>query len=241
MRPYLTSSVILGENSDLGLKVNGVEVHGNRGWGASPGVLQQVSEYTYIAVGSVDFPDFQENVENAVVHFRIGNWHVNFPIERVDSDIITLDETVSNDDFEVTITYAMISPIGTTLHFSHKLDSNYHTYVDWDFFVYSDETERSEAEVAFRIRDDLGNVYEQWQMMSQHDGDSGSGWIRFQEALHPDASELIITPYVLVTYWQLGDWVFSGENSIGAEEIIAGGGNVEHREVILEEIVISIP
>ena len=240
------SDSALGDNfhfniSDLGLKVDGIEVHGNRGWGASPGVLQQVSDYTHIAVGSVSFPSFYEQIENAMVHFRMSGWNVSFPIEVVEGEIISLNETVSVDGFEATITNVTILPIGTTLHFSYEMAPGYYTYVDWDFFVYSDETERLEAEMRFRVRDDLGNVYEEWEMMGSHDGYQGDGWIRFKEVLHPNASALIVTPYMHITHWQLGSWEFRGESSIGAEEVIAGGGSVEHREVVLEEIVISLP
>jgi hypothetical protein len=225
--------------NDLGLRVDGVEVHDN-GWSGFPGALQQVSENTYIAVGYVSFPDFHEHLENAEVHFRLGGWNVAFPIERMESEILLVDELIEADGFEVTITQAVFLPIGTTLHFSYEMPSDY-LRVDWDFLVYSTESERSEAEIAFRIRDDLGNEYTQWSMMSSHDDHNGSGWIQFEEALHPEASGLIITPYMNVHHWQLGDWEFSGEGSIGAEEVIAGGGNVESSEVILGDIVIQIP
>ena len=223
---------------DVGLRVDGVEVYPDGGVSGSSGFLQRVYENTYIAVGSITFPGFHENLENAEVHFRLGSWHVAFPIERVESDILLVDETVGNEDFEVTVTQAMISPLGATVHFSYTI-SPYYSGLDWDFFVYSDETEGSEANIAFRIRDDLG-TYVNWQGSFNCINDDCNGWIQLQEELHPDASELIITPYVNVHHWQLGDWEYSG-GSIGAEDIIAGGGSVEHSEVILDEIVIRIP
>ena len=242
----IESNITLRENfhlriSRLGLRVDGVEVHGYSGWSASPGTLQQVSEGVYIGVGSVSFPDFHENLENAEVHFRLGAWDVAFPVESIDREVVMLNESVGNDGFQAKITQAVISPIGTTLHFSFELSPNYYAYAGWDFFVSSDETERSVAEMAFRIRDDLGNDYTQWGMMASYSDHSGNGTMQFSEALHPEASELIVTPYVYIHHWQLGDWTFSGESSIGAEEIIAGGGSVESEEVILGDIVIPIP
>ncbi|MCL2559629.1 MAG: DUF4179 domain-containing protein [Turicibacter sp.] len=226
---------------DLGLRVAGVEVHGDRGWGASPGILERISEHTYVTVGSIYFPTFDEPIENAEVHFRLGHWHVVFPIESVGGEMTVLQAaTVTYDGFEAAITNAMFSPLSATLHFSFEVAPGYYTYTGWDFFAYPEEAERREANVWFSIRDDLGNVYDRWESASEHDERRGSGWLRMGE-LHPDATELIVTANMAITHWQLNDWEFRWQNTIGVEEFEAGGGNVEMWDVILGEIVIPIP
>jgi len=221
------------------LWVDGVDMNEHGGLSASPGVLQQVSEYHYIAVGSVSFPNFDEIVEHAEVSFTLGDWYVRFPVERTAGDIIQINETMRNENFEATITQVIISPIGVKVYYNYTKPIEY-AWLGWEFFTSSPVPEGAEANFVIEVSDDLGNEYA-WDSLSEGHDDGGSGWLNLIEPLYPEASELIITLSMWVDYWDLGDWRHTGSGGVGYEEVIAGGGSVERREVILGEIVVPLP
>jgi len=241
---HIETDRALGDYYHFGLSepelwVDGVDLMKYQGFGASPGELQRVSEYNYIAVGSFSFPTFNEDVEYADLHFRLGSWQVEFPIERIDSEVIQVNETVSNEGFEATVTEVSISTIGGLIYYDFSKPPGY-GILGWDFFTSSSTPDGTEANFEIKVSDNLGNEYD-WGMMGEIGERRGSGTINLHEPLHPDATELIITPFMYVHHWYLGDWRHDGIGSVGEEEVIAGGGSLETREVILGVIVVTLP
>jgi len=227
------------ETSRPELWVDGVNLMEYQGFASSPGDLQRISRHNYIAVGSFVFPIFDEDVEYADLYFRLGNWRVGFPIERIDSEVIQVNETVSNEGFETTVTQVLISQIGGVIYYHFTKPIEY-AGLGWDFFTRSPVPEGKEAIFEIRISDDLGNEYE-WGRHGEVGVDWGSGTLNLLEPLHEEATELIITPFMYVNRWYLGDWRYTRGISVGYEEVIAGGGSLETREVILGEIVVPLP
>jgi len=225
------------------LWVDGVDLMEYQGFGASPGVLQRISEHNYIAIGSFNLPVFDENVEYADFNFTIGNWQVGFPIVKIDTEVIEVNETVSNESFEVTILQVLVSEIGGMVFYDYILPLKY-DWLGWDFFTSSPVPEGVQAEFGLRVIDDLGNELD-GEMSSTGIGDEEGLWVRgtltLSEPLNQEATELIITPFMYVSHWYLGDWRHDGVGSVGEEEVIANGGSVETREVILGEIVVPLP
>lgn len=221
------------------LWVEGVDLMEYQSFSSSPGVLQRISEHNYIAVGSFTFPVFDKNVEYADLYFTLGSWRVEFPIERIDSEIIQVNETVSNEGFEATVTQVLVSQIGVVVHYNYTKPLEY-DWLGWDFFTSSPVPEGVEANFEIRVSDDLGNEYD-WGMSGEAGNGWGSGSLSLIEPLAPEATELIITPLMYVHYWYLGDWRHDGEGEVGETEVKAGGGSVETSEVILGEIVVPLP
>jgi len=220
------------------LWVDGVDVIEDQGYGGSPGALQRISEHNYIAIGILWLPVLYEIVEYADLYFTLGNWRVGFPIEKINSEIILLNETVHNESFEATVTRVMTSPIGGLVYFSYVQPPEYAS-LGWEFFVSSPVPDGVEANFGIMIRDNLGNELSGGISMSSSD-EGGSGFVELITPLCLDATELIITPFMYVHHWYLGDWRHTLRTSVGADEVIAGGGSVETRKVILGEIVVPL-
>jgi len=231
------------ELSSPELWVDGVDLMQYQGFSASSGQLQRISEHNYIAIGEFTFPPFDENVKYADLYFILGNWRVGFPIERIASAASQVGETVSNEGFEATVTQVLISEIGGMIFYDYILPIEY-GWLHWEFFTESPVPEGKEAYFGIRVIDDLGNELDGGMSstgIGDEDGHWGRGTLTLLEPLHPDATELIITPFMYVHHWYLGDWRHNGIGSVGEEEVIAGGGSVETREVILGEIVVPLP
>lgn len=220
--------------------VDGVNIAEYSGFFSTPGLVQRISENNYVAVGSVGFMHLGENVESGEVRFMLDNWHVILPVERVAGNIVYINESVGNEGFEATITQMVVSPVNVLIYFAYIQPAEY-DILGWDFFVRSPVPEGVEARFNMRVIDDLGNEYD-WQMSSGGIVDDGvGGWLEIIEPLHPEASELIVTPYFDIHHWYLGDWRHTGNGSVGSNEVIANGGSWDQREVILGEIIIPLP
>lgn len=225
---------------NLSLWVDGVDMNRGGGWGASPGVLQQVSKGNYIAVGSVFFPNFHQNIEHAEVSFILGGWYVSFFVEKVENEYIQINETVENEGFKATVTQLVFSPVGVLIHFNFQQSIEYGS-LDREFFANPSASEVVEANFEIRVEDDLGNEY-RWNGFSFTDDTEGEGWLNIHERIHPEATELIIMPFIIIHSYH-GDWHHKGDELKYAsyEEVMGSNGSLETREVILGEIVVPIP
>ena len=205
---------------NLGLLVDGEDQQDGAGWGFRPSVLQRVSRNEYIGVSTIYFSNLLGVIDNGVVHFDVifnnRSWHAAFPIERVDLENIVINETFNNDGFEITIISVLNTPSGMVMHYRYELPVGY----GLDFLVENGEirTEQN-AEMKFRIQDDLGNewarifgsVESEWIGTDLRTSVTSNyvGWLDFSDVTrrgegsyyaegnyHAAANYLIITPYI---------------------------------------------
>lgn len=215
---------------DLGLTIDGKEIP-IEGFGVIPRVLQQVSGNKYIGVASIDFDPALGVIDSGEIHFNINlidnediifggeltvfeaeNFPVSFPIKRVGSDRVVINETLTNDGVEMTITSLLNAPSGLLLHYLYEVPAERN--------IFDPRTE--EIAMSFRMTDNLGNEYYAHGFLEEV---GRAGWLRLLDPSHPifseEASYLTITPHLIIT----------SRYTIELEE----------RKVILGEISIELP
>ena len=228
---------------NLGFIVDGEEVQcldqsDAGGWGARPSIFHRISNNEYIGVFTIYFDTHFGLVDNGIVHFDVifdnDSWHVSFPIERIVLEEIVINETFSYDGFEMTVTYLLDTPSGMMMYYEGIFPIGY----GHDLWIENGEVRTSQnAEMTFRVHDNLGNEWYNFQINGGgfQESDLGTtiitgvnGWIGIaadapwadEKMIDPqNADYLIITPYVRI----LG----SNERTI--------------REIILGEIRINLP
>ena len=230
--------------TNLGLLVNGVEVHGDRSWAGGAGMPQQVAENTYIVVAMVSFCQPLYDITEAVVHFDLGGWNVAFPITRIESRENVHGLSAAYDGFAMEITQILFTPLGINLHYIYEFPSAYGLgFTDWSLFIDDAATEQVRVTLEFQVLDDLGNEYRITAGAGQFEHSGFRGWVQFAQESHATAREVIITPYFIITYYRIGNWSPNNHDggAIWDDDFVANGGTIERREIVFDSFVIPIP
>jgi len=107
--------------------------------------FQQVTDGVYIGLGFITFMDI--DTERADLDFVLGQWRVRMPLERVETEVIIVNETVERYGFVTTVSRVNISPIGIVIHYEFNARNAGMTDLQPADFV------------RFIIVDDLGNEF----------------------------------------------------------------------------------
>jgi len=158
-----------------------------------------------------------------------GYWDFRFPIEIIEHEVITVNQTTYSEGFELTIYDIMLSPISTRIYYSAILpNGNYYHSV-------------GDSISLFRIRDNFGHIYNLhtgW-CSSRFDGRYFSG-CDVVNGINPEASYLIINPVGQINNWE------QAVNEDGSLAYSPYSGQpiwqlVDFERVVLPEIIIELP
>ena len=229
--------------TNLGLIVNGVEIHDYGSWATSTGIPQQVAENEYIVVAMISFCRPLYDITEGVIHFDLGGWNVAFPITRIESRENNHGLSAAYDGLEMEITQVIFTPLGINLHYTYEFPSAYGLgFIDWSLFIDGIATEQVRVTLDFQVLDDLGNEYQITAGAGQFEDSGFRGWVQLGQEGHGTAREVIITPYFTITYYRIGNWSQSYCDGYGIwdDDFVANGGIIERREIVLEPFVIPI-
>ncbi|MCA0970549.1 DUF4179 domain-containing protein [Halobacillus litoralis] len=156
--------------------------------------IQKVDENEYVGLVTMTSQD-EDEFSMAKVKWGIdqfvygdssetieGDWSFSFKLESTDYQTKQVMETVEQDGVQVTLEKMTANPMSFSLTYTQSI---------------TEEVDRhwNDVNVDLMVKDDLGNVYEGV-------GNGGSGdeysitWRETFQVIHPDASELIVTPHV---------------------------------------------
>lgn len=245
----ITLTYTIESDKDLGedirlwdwIKIKGYEHSG----GTSSYNFIKVKDNTYVGKENINMFDLAQNPgENIEFTLNIrgivnnddmseikGKWKFDIILDATKGDTIVVDKSVEKDGVVATIDRLIINPMSTFIAFSQNVSKEVRDKYD-------------SAMMELEVKDDLGNIYSSDQHGSTGDFDLNLSSSTTIEKIKEGATQLIITPKVILK--DLGEvkYVeqeakdgFTGETHIGFAETYDCIGR---KELILDDIVIDL-
>ncbi|MBM7702993.1 DUF4179 domain-containing protein [Metabacillus iocasae] len=159
-----------------------------------------------------------------------GTWNFAFSIPATDSTLHEVHKSSEKDGVKVNIQSISQTPVSTILHYNQEV--SYDVIKHW-----------SMADVQLQVEDDLGNSYAGEGNGGVGDDSYNINWSHTVEKLHPDATNLVITPVVTL---RNNDADNHGGVTIDGKEVktpkapLSKNRVQEPKSIILDKIVIEL-
>jgi len=193
--------------SDFRMLVDGQEVEvdtelmvwvGEEDTFVGTGIIRSMERLEEVSAAEVTiyFTDFYAyDSEWELYSAATGNWDFRFSVDVVEYERVVVDQSSSREGFELIIDEIVLTPVTTRLYVSGVVPTGESPATFGDTLGLA-------IEGRWGLRDDLGNTYRSVT--------GGGGEVRGRyfnmwytlEAIHPDASYLIVTPLGFINEWE---------------------------------------
>jgi len=202
----------LGEKISLDAFTSAKEIKFNGSW-QQGNEIERVAENQYVGVGWLASPDLNDPTVDVDWNiYRIlngdgekvadGKWHFDFSVGATNNEELSINKKSSDDGAEALVDKVFFSPVSMRVYYENKFPISKEwddTRIEW---IVRDDLGNEYPTLiewlsAWTVRDDLGNEYPTLEDAGWSGEIFENGWIAL-EAVHPDATKIIITPQVFL-------------------------------------------